>query len=127
MIHIQEPKSPWEVVHMDWVKALPPSGDKSYNACLVIVDRHQCECHVNRWRLTSHCTAIPQDETMMLPPHLRPHHSLCFRTPALSSLPLTILTLPRCPQDLPLRLRLTPLMPNPLSATYHPYAQVLDP
>ncbi|MBW0583636.1 hypothetical protein O181_123351 [Austropuccinia psidii MF-1] len=26
MIHIQEPKSPWEVVHMDWVTALPPSG-----------------------------------------------------------------------------------------------------
>ncbi|MBW0513294.1 hypothetical protein O181_053009 [Austropuccinia psidii MF-1] len=36
MIHIQEPKSPWEVVHMDWVTALPPSGDRSYNACLVI-------------------------------------------------------------------------------------------
>ncbi|MBW0472347.1 hypothetical protein O181_012062 [Austropuccinia psidii MF-1] len=31
MIHIQEPKSPWEVVHMDWVTALPPSGDRSYN------------------------------------------------------------------------------------------------
>ncbi|MBW0580480.1 hypothetical protein O181_120195 [Austropuccinia psidii MF-1] len=40
MIHIQEPKSPWEVVHMDWVKALPPSGDKGYNVCLVIVDRY---------------------------------------------------------------------------------------
>ncbi|MBW0510900.1 hypothetical protein O181_050615 [Austropuccinia psidii MF-1] len=38
MIHIKEPKSPWEV-HMDWVTALPPSGDISYNACLVIVDR----------------------------------------------------------------------------------------
>ncbi|MBW0515636.1 hypothetical protein O181_055351 [Austropuccinia psidii MF-1] len=25
---------------MDWVKALPPSGDRSYNACLVIVDRY---------------------------------------------------------------------------------------
>ncbi|MBW0561864.1 hypothetical protein O181_101579 [Austropuccinia psidii MF-1] len=25
---------------MDWVTALPPSGDKSYNACLVIVDRY---------------------------------------------------------------------------------------
>ncbi|MBW0515546.1 hypothetical protein O181_055261 [Austropuccinia psidii MF-1] len=36
MIHIQEPKSPWEVVHIDWVTALPPSGDKRYNACLVI-------------------------------------------------------------------------------------------
>ncbi|MBW0473766.1 hypothetical protein O181_013481 [Austropuccinia psidii MF-1] len=40
MIHIQEPKSPWEVVHMDWVTELPPSGDKSYNACLVIVYRY---------------------------------------------------------------------------------------
>ncbi|MBW0559823.1 hypothetical protein O181_099538 [Austropuccinia psidii MF-1] len=25
---------------MDWVTALPPSGDKCYNACLVIVDRY---------------------------------------------------------------------------------------
>ncbi|MBW0540430.1 hypothetical protein O181_080145 [Austropuccinia psidii MF-1] len=40
MIHIKEPKSPWEVVHMDWVTALPPSGDKSYNSCLVIVDKY---------------------------------------------------------------------------------------
>ncbi|MBW0486077.1 hypothetical protein O181_025792 [Austropuccinia psidii MF-1] len=38
VIHIQEPKSPWDVVHMDWVTALPPSGDKVYNSCLVIVD-----------------------------------------------------------------------------------------
>ncbi|MBW0560633.1 hypothetical protein O181_100348, partial [Austropuccinia psidii MF-1] len=40
MIHIQEPKSPWEVFHMDRVTALPPSGDKSCNAWLVIVDRY---------------------------------------------------------------------------------------
>ncbi|MBW0539285.1 hypothetical protein O181_079000 [Austropuccinia psidii MF-1] len=40
MIHIQEPRYPWEVVHMDWVTALPPSGDKGYNAFLVIVDRY---------------------------------------------------------------------------------------
>ncbi|MBW0549469.1 hypothetical protein O181_089184 [Austropuccinia psidii MF-1] len=39
-IHIQEPKSPWEVVHKDWVTELPPSGDKRYNSCLVIVDRY---------------------------------------------------------------------------------------
>ncbi|MBW0589531.1 hypothetical protein O181_129246, partial [Austropuccinia psidii MF-1] len=38
MIQIQEPKSPWEIVHMDWVTALPPGGDSSYNACLVLVD-----------------------------------------------------------------------------------------
>ncbi|MBW0493393.1 hypothetical protein O181_033108 [Austropuccinia psidii MF-1] len=40
LIHIQEPKSSWEVVHIYWVTALPPSGYKSYNACLVIVDRY---------------------------------------------------------------------------------------
>ncbi|MBW0572009.1 hypothetical protein O181_111724 [Austropuccinia psidii MF-1] len=38
MIHIQEPSTPWEVVYMYWVTALPPGGDKSYEACLVIVD-----------------------------------------------------------------------------------------
>ncbi|MBW0536557.1 hypothetical protein O181_076272 [Austropuccinia psidii MF-1] len=41
MIYIQEPKSPWEVAHMDWVTALPPSCEKSYNSCLVIVDRYR--------------------------------------------------------------------------------------
>ncbi|MBW0508644.1 hypothetical protein O181_048359 [Austropuccinia psidii MF-1] len=41
MIHIQEPKYPWEVIHMDWVTELPPSGDKSYSACLFIVDRYR--------------------------------------------------------------------------------------
>ncbi|MBW0519880.1 hypothetical protein O181_059595 [Austropuccinia psidii MF-1] len=40
MIHIQEQSTPWEVGHMDWVAALPPGGDKSYNACLFIVDRY---------------------------------------------------------------------------------------
>ncbi|MBW0592921.1 hypothetical protein O181_132636 [Austropuccinia psidii MF-1] len=40
MVQIQEPKSPWEIVHMDWVTALPPGGDQSYNACLVLVDRY---------------------------------------------------------------------------------------
>ncbi|MBW0559005.1 hypothetical protein O181_098720 [Austropuccinia psidii MF-1] len=41
MIQIQEPKSPWEIVHMDWVTALSPGGDSSYNACLVLVDRYR--------------------------------------------------------------------------------------
>ncbi|MBW0552815.1 hypothetical protein O181_092530 [Austropuccinia psidii MF-1] len=41
MIHIKEPKSPWEVVHMDCVTASPPSSDKGYDACLVIVDRYR--------------------------------------------------------------------------------------
>ncbi|MBW0480085.1 hypothetical protein O181_019800 [Austropuccinia psidii MF-1] len=40
MIHIEEPSTPWEVVHRDWVTSLPPSGDKSYNACLVIVEKY---------------------------------------------------------------------------------------
>ncbi|MBW0556759.1 hypothetical protein O181_096474 [Austropuccinia psidii MF-1] len=40
MIQIQELKSPWEIVHMDWVTALPPGVDRSYNACLVLVERY---------------------------------------------------------------------------------------
>ncbi|MBW0544373.1 hypothetical protein O181_084088 [Austropuccinia psidii MF-1] len=40
IIQIQVPKFPWEIAHMDWVKALPPGGDRSYNACLVLVDRY---------------------------------------------------------------------------------------
>ncbi|MBW0579345.1 hypothetical protein O181_119060 [Austropuccinia psidii MF-1] len=36
----------------------------------------------------------PPDETWTLPPHLRPHHSLRFHTPA-----LTILTLAECPPN----------------------------
>ncbi|MBW0572773.1 hypothetical protein O181_112488 [Austropuccinia psidii MF-1] len=39
MIKILEPRRPWEIIHMDWVTGLPPGGDRSYNACLVIVDR----------------------------------------------------------------------------------------
>ncbi|MBW0478300.1 hypothetical protein O181_018015 [Austropuccinia psidii MF-1] len=40
MIQIQEPKLPWEIAHMDWVTALPPGGDRSFNSCLVLVDRY---------------------------------------------------------------------------------------
>ncbi|MBW0516891.1 hypothetical protein O181_056606 [Austropuccinia psidii MF-1] len=39
MIKIQEPRRPWEIVHMDWVTGLPSGGYRSYNAFLVIVDR----------------------------------------------------------------------------------------
>ncbi|MBW0546268.1 hypothetical protein O181_085983 [Austropuccinia psidii MF-1] len=39
MIKIQEPRKPWEIVHMDWVTGLPPVGDRHYNAFLVTVDR----------------------------------------------------------------------------------------
>ncbi|MBW0526474.1 hypothetical protein O181_066189 [Austropuccinia psidii MF-1] len=41
MIQIQEPKSPWEIAHMDWVTALPQGGDRSYNSFLVLVDRYR--------------------------------------------------------------------------------------
>ncbi|MBW0485986.1 hypothetical protein O181_025701 [Austropuccinia psidii MF-1] len=41
MIQIHEPKSPWEIAHMDWVTALPPGENKSYNACLVLADRYR--------------------------------------------------------------------------------------
>ncbi|MBW0518262.1 hypothetical protein O181_057977 [Austropuccinia psidii MF-1] len=39
MISIQESSRPWEAVHMYWVTGLQPGDDRSYNACLVIVDR----------------------------------------------------------------------------------------
>ncbi|MBW0536210.1 hypothetical protein O181_075925 [Austropuccinia psidii MF-1] len=29
MVQIQEPKSPLEIFHMDWVPATPPGGDRS--------------------------------------------------------------------------------------------------
>ncbi|MBW0589601.1 hypothetical protein O181_129316 [Austropuccinia psidii MF-1] len=39
MIKIQEPRRPWEIVHMDWVTGFTPGGDRSYNSFLVIVNR----------------------------------------------------------------------------------------
>ncbi|MBW0529071.1 hypothetical protein O181_068786 [Austropuccinia psidii MF-1] len=39
MIKIQEPRRPWEIVHMDWATGLPPGSDRSHNSFLVIVDR----------------------------------------------------------------------------------------
>ncbi|MBW0500938.1 hypothetical protein O181_040653 [Austropuccinia psidii MF-1] len=52
IIQIQEPKSPWEISHMDWVTGLPPGGDRSINACLVLVGRYRKSsiffpCHKN--------------------------------------------------------------------------------
>ncbi|MBW0555468.1 hypothetical protein O181_095183 [Austropuccinia psidii MF-1] len=41
MIQIQEQKYTLEIVHMDWVTALPPGGDRSYNACVVLVERYR--------------------------------------------------------------------------------------
>ncbi|MBW0542325.1 hypothetical protein O181_082040 [Austropuccinia psidii MF-1] len=39
MIQLQEPKFAWEIANMEWVTSLPPGGDRSYNACLVLVDK----------------------------------------------------------------------------------------
>ncbi|MBW0481799.1 hypothetical protein O181_021514 [Austropuccinia psidii MF-1] len=39
-IQIKGQKSPWEIVHMDWVTALLPRGDRTFNKCLVLVDRY---------------------------------------------------------------------------------------
>ncbi|MBW0542660.1 hypothetical protein O181_082375 [Austropuccinia psidii MF-1] len=65
IIHIQEPKSRWEVVHMDWVTALPPSGDESYNSCLVIVERYRktpvfLPCHKDDTAKVSACDSKPE-------------------------------------------------------------------
>ncbi|MBW0569987.1 hypothetical protein O181_109702 [Austropuccinia psidii MF-1] len=50
MIQIQEPKLRWEIAYMDWVTAIPPGGDRSHNACLVLVYRYRktpmfLQCH----------------------------------------------------------------------------------
>ncbi|MBW0516715.1 hypothetical protein O181_056430 [Austropuccinia psidii MF-1] len=41
LIQIQKPKYPLEIAHMDWVTALPPGGDRSYNEFLVLVERYR--------------------------------------------------------------------------------------
>ncbi|MBW0494138.1 hypothetical protein O181_033853 [Austropuccinia psidii MF-1] len=40
VINIQEPSTSWQVVHIYWVTTLPTGVKKSYNVCLVIVDRY---------------------------------------------------------------------------------------
>ncbi|MBW0542921.1 hypothetical protein O181_082636, partial [Austropuccinia psidii MF-1] len=40
MIQMKQQKFPWEIAHIDWVTALPPGGDRSFNACLVLIDRY---------------------------------------------------------------------------------------
>ncbi|MBW0462950.1 hypothetical protein O181_002665 [Austropuccinia psidii MF-1] len=41
MIQILEPKFPWEIINTDCVTVLPPAGDRSFNECLVLVDRYR--------------------------------------------------------------------------------------
>ncbi|MBW0504364.1 hypothetical protein O181_044079 [Austropuccinia psidii MF-1] len=38
LIQIQEPKFPCETAHMNWVTDLPPGGERSLNAFLVLAD-----------------------------------------------------------------------------------------
>ncbi|MBW0469250.1 hypothetical protein O181_008965 [Austropuccinia psidii MF-1] len=38
--HIEETKSPWETINMDWVTGLVPGGKENFNSCLVIFDRY---------------------------------------------------------------------------------------
>ncbi|MBW0473396.1 hypothetical protein O181_013111 [Austropuccinia psidii MF-1] len=40
MNQIHKPRSPWEIVHMDWVTPLLPGGERSYNTFLVLFDRY---------------------------------------------------------------------------------------
>ncbi|MBW0508066.1 hypothetical protein O181_047781 [Austropuccinia psidii MF-1] len=52
MIHMQEPSTQWEVVHMDYVTGSPPCGGKCYNEFLLTVDRYSktpilLTCHNN--------------------------------------------------------------------------------
>ncbi|MBW0557646.1 hypothetical protein O181_097361 [Austropuccinia psidii MF-1] len=75
MIQIQQPKSLWEIVYMDWVTALPPGGERSYNACLVPVDRYSktpmfLPCHkddtamatsIMIWNKVISCTGLCQN------------------------------------------------------------------
>ncbi|MBW0559853.1 hypothetical protein O181_099568 [Austropuccinia psidii MF-1] len=56
MVKIHEPGRPWEIVHMDLVTGLPPGGDRSYNACLVIF---------NRFRKTPIFLPCHKDDTAM--------------------------------------------------------------
>ncbi|MBW0506050.1 hypothetical protein O181_045765 [Austropuccinia psidii MF-1] len=70
MIHIQEPKYPWKGFHMDWISALPPSGDKGYNSFLVIVGRYSknpifLPCHKDDTAINTSpllCTYHPQPD-----------------------------------------------------------------
>ncbi|MBW0568446.1 hypothetical protein O181_108161 [Austropuccinia psidii MF-1] len=72
IIHIQEPSTPWEVVHMDWVTALPPGGDKGYNACLVIVDR----CSKTPIFLPSHKDDTAVDTALLICNRVISHNGL---------------------------------------------------
>ncbi|MBW0532327.1 hypothetical protein O181_072042 [Austropuccinia psidii MF-1] len=76
------------------------------------IKKHQGESHINRQQLTSHCTVMRRRHC----PHLRPHHSLRFHTPA-----LTIFMLAECPHPYAY------VVPSQDASdrAYHPYAHVV--
>ncbi|MBW0506657.1 hypothetical protein O181_046372 [Austropuccinia psidii MF-1] len=88
MIQLQELKSPWEIVNMDWVTALPPGGDRSYNAWLVLVDRYRktlmfLPCHQDN-------TAMDTVTTMEIHP-LGPQYGLSMPYPIYGNLAISII------------------------------------
>ncbi|MBW0559348.1 hypothetical protein O181_099063 [Austropuccinia psidii MF-1] len=62
----------------------------------------------------------PPDETPTLPPHLCPHHSLCFHTPAHTIFMLTWCTTDMLPTSIILTVAKVPSRYAPATA-YHPY------
>ncbi|MBW0549310.1 hypothetical protein O181_089025 [Austropuccinia psidii MF-1] len=48
---IEEPKSPWETINMNWVTGLFPGGKENFNAFLVIVDRYTQDVRILDQRL----------------------------------------------------------------------------
>ena len=57
LMKIETPTHPWEVIHMDFVTALPPAGADNFNACLVIADRATKKAKF----LPTHDTATAKD------------------------------------------------------------------
>ncbi|MBW0470342.1 hypothetical protein O181_010057 [Austropuccinia psidii MF-1] len=107
-----------------WVTSFLRQDDVNCHRCHMRMSlKAQTHFHTMRnvWVITPHGATQHMllhqdptpDETPTLPPHLRPHHSLRFRTPASSSPCIKILKLPRalnrCASD----------------ATNHPYACIV--
>lgn len=61
LMKIDTPKRPWEVIHMDFVTALPKAGPDSNNAVLVVVDRFTKKAKF----LPTHDTATGKQTAML--------------------------------------------------------------
>ncbi|MBW0540781.1 hypothetical protein O181_080496 [Austropuccinia psidii MF-1] len=97
----------------------PPAYDPYTPA---VPSRYASDTALNSPNLLCQLPSLRSQDEITMPP------ISALTTPYASApLLLTILTLPSHPQDMPPTPPSTPLTPNPLSATYHPYTQVLDP